>query len=350
MIVYSKASGTSNSAIGKIETPIKMIIEHESDNIRKKGGVAEWLFNIEKSNRFGESIITQSEFDLFQAAAEGAGAELDTVRDAKTKFIEHVQFMKEFVITAEMMEDAQNGIAAEAKRRAENFTRAYYKTMNKLCVAALTSATNASATFAKATLDLTTSDGYPLFSNAHKYGKNDITQSNYYYGDIFTKTVDGARVLDPTLFAETLYRLAFYIRDMKDENGEALGYTADTIILPANRPRLELMVKQVCGTMYAPGTPNNDINVHYGNWNVIVLPGWNATNDSIMVMSSEANKHLSGNMLFNRVPLTVSNWIDYHTGNYIWNGRCRFGVGFGSYKHILLATDTEQTLQNGSKM
>ena len=110
------------------------------------------------------------------------------------------------------------------------------------------------------------------------------------------------------------------------------------------------MVKQVCGTMYAPGTPNNDINVHYGNWNVIVLPGWNATNDSIMVMSSEANKHLSGNMLFNRVPLTVSNWIDYHTGNYIWNGRCRFGVGFGSYKHILLATDTEQTLQNGSKM
>ena len=100
----------------------------------------------------------------------------------------------------------------------------------------------------------------------------------------------------------------------------------------------------------ATGTPNNDINVHYGNWNVIVLPGWNTANDSIMVMSSEANKHLSGNMLFNRVPLTVSNWIDYHTGNYIWNGRCRFGVGFGSYKHILLATDTELTLQNGSKM
>jgi len=59
-------------------------------------------------------------------------------------------------------------------------------------------------------------------------------------------------------------------------------------------------------------------------------------------MSSEANKNLCGNMLFNRVPLTITNWVDNHTGNYIWNGRCRFGVGFGTYKHILLAVDSPE--------
>ena len=124
MIVYSKSSGFANAAIGKLETPIKMVIEHESDLQTKKGGICDWLFNVEKSNKFGETIIGQNEFDVFQAAEEGAAAETDAITETYRKFIEHIQFMKEFVITAEMMEDANYGVAADAKRRAENFTRA----------------------------------------------------------------------------------------------------------------------------------------------------------------------------------------------------------------------------------
>ena len=60
MIIYSKSTGLNNSAIGKLETPIKMIIEHESDLLTKKGGICSWLFNVEKSHRFGETIIGQN--------------------------------------------------------------------------------------------------------------------------------------------------------------------------------------------------------------------------------------------------------------------------------------------------
>jgi len=67
MIIYSKSTGTNNGAIGKLETPIKMIIEHESDLLTKKGGICSWLFNVEKSGRFGETIIGQNEFDVFRA-------------------------------------------------------------------------------------------------------------------------------------------------------------------------------------------------------------------------------------------------------------------------------------------
>ena len=81
MIVYSKSTGYNNAAIGKLETPIKMIIEHESDLLTKKGGICHWLFNVEKSSRFGETIIGQNEFDVFKAAKEGAGAEIDCIRD-----------------------------------------------------------------------------------------------------------------------------------------------------------------------------------------------------------------------------------------------------------------------------
>ncbi len=352
MIIYTKNFTNNNSAIGKLETPIKMIIEHESDLLSKKGGVCSTLFNIEKSNHFGETIITRKDFDVFQAAAEGASAELDTVYDTGKKFIEHVQYMKEFIVTAEMYEDAQNGVAAEAKRRAENFTRAYYKTINNLCTLALASGTNPSLSYAKTTIDLTTADGKALFHKDHQWGTGSQsgTQCNYFYGDIFSSGTSEARKASTEVFEESLTELAFKIRNMKGENGEILGYTADTIILPGNRPTAEIIAKKVCGSNGSLGGGNNDININYGNWNIVVMPGWVADKDMCLIMSSEANRNLSGNMFFNRVPLTVTNWVDNHTGNYIWNGRCRFGVGFGSYKHILLAVDSTSDISTAEKL
>ena len=351
MIIYNKSS-TNNSAIGKLETPIKMIIEHESDLLSKKGGVCSALFNVEKSSRFGETVITRRDFDVFQATAEGGAAEIDTVYDTSKKFIEHVQYMKEFIVTAEMFEDAQNGVAAEARRRAENFTRAYYKTINNLCTLALASGTQTSLTYAKSTIDLTTADGLSLFNKSHKWGSGETNgiQSNYFYGNIFSSGATGSRVSSTAAFEEALTELAFKIRNMKSENGEILGYTADTIILPGNRPTAEIIAKKVCGSLGSLGGGNNDININYGNWNIVVMPGWVSEKDMCIIMSSEANKNLSGNMFFNRVPLTVTNWVDHHTGNYIWNGRCRFGIGFGTYKHMICAVDSESSMSGATKL
>ncbi len=351
MITYSKISGFHDTAIGKLETPIKMIIEHESDLLTKKGGTCEALFNVEKSNRFGETIIGGNEFSVFQATPEGEAAPYDTVNETYSKFIEHIQFMKEFVITAEMMEDAGFGIASEAKRRAENFVRAYYKTVNNICEKALGSGANMQTTYANTAINLTAGDNLPLFHNSHSVGTGTeafTTQSNYFYGDIFGTGTTRAYSTD--VFEEALGELAGKIRNMKDENGQPMGYTADTLILPGNYSKIETIAKKVCGSAGALGNGYNDINLHYGNWNIIVLPTWNPTSPSVMVMSSEANKNLCGNMFFNRVPLTVTNWVDHHTGNYIWNGRCRFGIGFGTYKHILLAVDGASAVENATKL
>ena len=350
MIVYSKSTGLNPAACGRLETPIKMLIEHESDILTRKGGICSWLFNVEKSGKFGETIIGQNEFDVFNAAIEGAGAENDTIIETYRKFIEHIQFMKEFTITAEMMEDANYGVAQDAKRRAENFTRAYYKTINKICEYALANGTLSTGSFARATLDLTAPDGKPLFASNHSYGTEDKhgIQSNYFWGDIFRAGSD--RTASAAVFEEALSELSIKIRNMKDENGDPLGYTADTIILPGNRLVSESIAKKVCGTELALGSANNDINLCYGNWNIVIMPNWQTEDDRVMIMSSEANKNLAGNMFFNRVPLTVTNWVDHHTGNYIWNGRCRFGVGFGTYKHILLAVDSAEEVSGASEL
>ena len=341
--IYSSNIGTHNAAIGKLETPLRMVIEHESDVLTKKGGPRDWLFNVLTSKRFGETIVGQNEFDVFSATAEGAEAPVDGLDETYKKFIEHIQFMKTFTVTATMMEDANYGVGPDAKRRAENFTRAYYKTMHRICEAALAGGIGESISFGGTNVNVTAPDGLPLFSTAHKYGKATIgdpssaakgTQSNY-----FKSQRDNDMFASTEAFEEALGELAGKIRNMKDENGDPLGYTADTIILPGNRPKAERIAKKVCGSEGALGNGYNDINIQYGNWNIVVLPDWQATNDAVMIMSSEANKNLGGNMFFNRVPLSINNWVDNPTGNFNWTGRCRFGVGFGSYKHILLATN-----------
>lgn len=249
------------------------------------------------------------------------------------------------------MEDAVYGVAPEAKRRAQCFTRAYYKTIDKLCTEALASGASAAFAFAGKRVDNTSMDGKPLFHNNHVWGSGTQyggVQSNYFYGDLLRSGEN--RVVNSEVFSHALFSMADKLRSMLDENGDPLGYTADTIIIPSNRPDLERTVKTVCGSEKITGSGNNDINLHFGNWNVIVLPHWVTSDDRMMVMSSEANKSLAGNMFFNRIPLTINNWIDYQTGNYVWNGRCRFGVGFGTYKHIALMVDSTAAIPNAEKL
>ena len=353
MIVYSKSSGLNPAATGRLETPIKMIIERENERLGSTPSAFNTLFNVETSNRFGETIVNESEFNNFSIVPEGDAAVVDTVSQTGSKFIEHLQFMKEFIITAEMMEDAEYGIASSAKRRAENFIRSYYNTLNYLCSKMLAFGTASTMNILGGTIDMTVADGLPVFSANHTFGSKEIgmgTQSNYYYGDVLATGGEEDRVYNISLLEDSLSKLASKLRNMKDEIGNPLGYTADTIILPGNRPTMEAMVRKVCGSYSVVGSSDNDINIHYGKWKIVVLPYWTAYSDDFIVMSSEANKSLCGNILFNRVPLTVTNWVDHHTGNYIWNGRCRIGAGFGSYKHMIFASDSGVELEGSTNI
>lgn len=327
-IIYSKLSGKNDPMFGKYEHPIKALIEEESSNWRKKKTSLTTLFNIERSYRYSETIIGQSSFSTFAAKKEGQGAQNDTVQKTFDKKIEHLSFGKEFSITREMVDDAKIGISADMRKVTKQFTRAYYRTQIEISCKALINATSKSMRYSGETVDLTTGDDMPLFSKAHKYALDSMagkTQSNYFYAPA-DKIADGVETL--------LNAMANKVRNFKDENGENLGYIANVVIVPCNRPEFEAKVKKACGSERTVGTANNDINTQYGNWTVVVLDGWETDADEIMVMSSEANEELSGNMFFNRVNLDVRNRIDDSTRNFIWNGYCRFGVGFGTWKHI----------------
>ena len=342
--MYSAMSGKNDPMFGKFEHPIKALIENESNLWEKRKNILDTLFNVEKSNRYAETIMGESDFDTFMSKEEGQSAENDSVEKTYDKTIYHVEFAKEFTITRKMADDAKMGIGANMKNKPKKFVAAYYKTRIKLAAQALINATKASFVFNKAEIDLTTGDKLPLFHNKHTYATTKMkgkTQSNYFYGDISS---------DAVKFQKTLGALANKMRNFKDENGEIMGYVADTLIIPCNRPDLEMIAKSVIGTERTAGTDLNDINTQYGNWTLVVLDYWESDKDEIMVMSSEANENLLGNMFFNRVKLDITSAVDPHTRNYFWNGYTRFGVGFGSWKHMLRAVQSESAVTNADAL
>ena len=335
-VIYSKMVGTNDAMYGKFIHPIKMLIENESNACEKNEPVLKALFNIEKSNRYSETVIGESDFDVFQSVVEGAGAENDTVGQTFAKTISHHTFMKEFTITKEMADDSKIGIAANIKAKPSKFVRAYYKTRTKFACTALINGTKKKCTFAKTTVDLTTGDGEALFYKAHPYSKIKGTQSNYFAAEFKT---DGK--LDAAKFEAVLNKIANKLRNLKDENGETMEYVADTLIIPANRPDFEALCKKVVGSERTVGSNNNDINTQYGNWTIVVLPGWECDDDRFMIQSSDANAQLSGSMFYNRVALDINSWVDNHTRNLVWNGYCRIGVGFNTWKHIALCVASD---------
>lgn len=345
-IVYSKLSGKNDAMYGKFEHPIKALIQNESNALEKKKSILDVLYNVEKSNRYAETVMGQSDFDVFQSVKEGQGAENDSVESTFKKTIEHIAFMKEFTITKEMVDDAKFGMGSNMKSKPQGFVRAYYKTRTKIAAWALANGTKTQDKFGGKTLvDLAVADGKPLFHNGHTYSLDKFkgkTQSNYFYS--------GSLCVNTAEFEKSLGILANKMRNFKDENGESLDYVPDILILPCNRPELEQIAKKVVGSERTTNTDFNDINTQYGNWTIVILPGWETTDDRFMLMSSDANKQLLGSMFYNRVNLDIRNYIDEHTRNFVWNGYCRFGIGFTTWKHMLLAVDSDSAVTNATAL
>ena len=345
-IVYSKLSGKNDAMYGKFEHPIKALIQNESNALEKKKSILDVLYNVEKSNRYAETVMGQSDFDVFQSVKEGQGAENDSVESTFKKTIEHIAFMKEFTITKEMVDDAKFGMGSNMKSKPQGFVRAYYKTRTKIAAWALANGTKTQDKFGGKTLvDLAVADGKPLFHNGHTYSLDKFkgkTQSNYFYsGSLCASTAE---------FEKSLGILANKMRNFKDENGESLDYVPDILILPCNRPELEQIAKKVVGSERTTNTDFNDINTQYGNWTIVILPGWETTDDRFMLMSSDAINQLLGSMFYNRVNLDIRNYIDEHTRNFVWNGYCRFGIGFTTWKHMLLAVDSDSAVTNATAL
>lgn len=334
-IIYTKANSTAleDGQNDLIESSVRLLMEHESEALSAAHGICDLLFNVEDSQKYAETLVNHSTLGLFDIVGEGDGAAPMEAKELSRNVVEHIQFMGEFGISANMLEDSSNGLGADARRLVQSFIRSYYRTRNKIAELAIANAGSIRFKYGDTLVNISSPDGLPVFNSSHPIGTTDELQSNCYYAEREANEDISAEAVE-----KYLEQLSVVMRNFKDENGDVLGYEADTILLPGNNYKLEAAVRKAVATANACGSSINDTNLQYGKWKIVVLPHWSTTQDTFILLSSEANKALGGNMFFNRIPLTVKSWEDYHTGNRMWNGRCRFGVGFGSYKHMLMFT------------
>lgn len=332
-IMFAESNRLNDSAIGRLDTPIRAIIKSQSDALTKRSGrMLDMMFNVEKSRKFAETVIYRDEFDEFQGALEGGSAENDMTEDVFKSTIFHYEYKKKMTITAAAAEDANYKVTGDMKRKANAFAAQYYKTREHLGSAALSNGEKAEMVFNKHTIPLKTCDGLPLFHKAHLYGgpktKGQQTQSNFYY-----VALGANEAINSGLLEEYIQQLAVNLRNMKDDNGTPLCYSANIIRIPGNRPALERAVRKMIFTDRQGASDFNDINTQAG-YHLVIDPLWQASEDVLDLQSSEANENLLGSMFYDRSALKCTSGVDPDTGNYYTVGRCRMGIGFGTYKHI----------------
>lgn len=347
-IIFSVSGGLRDSDFGKLLDPLHAVIQQESDLLEKRVHLVDSLFNVEKSNHYAETYEVSSGLGDFMAVEEGGEPETDGSEITGKKVVENIAFMKRTVTTRNAMEDAHMRISPEMKRGLRQFIGSYYVTRDRIASAALTNGENKSIVINKATVDLTTHDELPLFHKAHKWGgkKKSGTQGNLFY------LADGADAFASVEYMEDLFNeMSGKLRNMKNENGEPMGYSADTVRIPGNRLKLEKYLRKLFGSEYAGMVENATVNTQHGRYNLFVDPYWQSDKDVIDIMSSEANEAVMGNIFQNRAKLMVKTQED-NGFNLAHIARCRFGAGFGSYKHIgrVYLLDAGATMSTAEKL
>ena len=289
------------------------------------------VFNVKKSNRFGEKIGEITTFsDFVPTSTDGADATLDDIISGPTKTIQHTTFKKLFTITREMNEDNEVDLM---QAKARGMIQAYKRTRSDFAAAALTANAEAVSTVTTFTFggvsgfDCASADSKAVFAVDHPQTTYpEQTQSN-----IFTNPFGNDDKM--------LHILANYGRNFKNNSGIVMGYTFDTIIIPSNCPNLEKTVKKIIKSDLQVGSDYNDINVNKGLWKLIICPSWhvsNPANEPYILMSSQANKELLGNKFYDRVSLDVTGDVNITNNNMTWNGYSRFSCGFTSWQHMIM--------------
>lgn len=293
------------------------------------------LANVNTSDRWGEKSTTIGGLGDYDVKNEGADAAEDTFIEGYAKFFEHLSFAKSFVVSEEMRDDNQ---IDDAKAKAVNLVQAYKRSRAKYLSQALTTSIGSTKTMTfgtKSGIDISGADELALFNAAHPLkncftsGTTKATQANLFSNAIGT---------DATM----LNRLANIMRNFKDDRGEILGFDADTIIVPGNRPALEDFVKRIIGSDGEVGSDHNDINTQRGKWKLVVDYLWTPeSGNPYILMSSEANKELAATRFYDRKGLDIANEVKVESRNMVYNGFARWSAGFTNWRHVIMGGSSD---------
>ncbi len=339
---YSKIiNGDKDHRIGKWCTKLRAVIEDTVRNTDDADDIIKLLYNIADSDSASESIALEDGIGLMYATLDGNKPKVDQTNFIGSKEWKHIPYTLQIQYTKQFLEDTHYALKPDQGLKARTLPDTYFKTRTKIAQLGYIMGEDEYLDFNGGRTPLTTYDGKPLFSNAHKFGK-DGAHANGTQSNLFYVKKDNPSAGD---FAEYLAQAAINIRQMKDSNGNAQNYAADTFLVPGavlggmGRGRLEMVARQAVGSDFFPATGDNGnaINTQSGIWNFKVLPDWEIKEDApyeMIVLSQDAKENLMS-MFYDRTGLEVTGHYDDDHRLYKWNAYARWSLGHANYRHAV---------------
>ena len=318
-IILSEGSERLNALYGKIQAPIASYLQKRGEAF-EQASIAKEVFIKRPSTHWAEGYGGLTGMDDFELTPENGAYPTNGFEEGYFQTIPNYTWKSSFSISREMVDD---GKLVDFKKKPEGFIQAAYRTQERFFAQLLGTALQQQEGFQMKgqTFSAKSADGLCMFSNAHKAKVSGDTIVNA-YTDAFSK--------------DALGKAATAMQNMKGDNGETLGLSPDTILIP-NLAELKDEVFAAIASHMEPGTENK-YNYLFGNWRVLVWPYLNDFLGGLdapwIILDSRFNQTGDVAVWQERVPLEVRSELADNDANK-WKGYMRFGGGFVDFRGMI---------------
>lgn len=346
-IIFNIGETVKLSCFNILIEPIQMMLENEVEAFEKNSLISK-LFRMNTTDRYEENFRSRTAMGGFKPTEDLEPAHISDFGEGYRKTFRTQIWTNSFVVSKQTFEDNQ---MMDINDQAVGFIKSYGRTRERYGFAMISGALTGSCSFEGRSFDCRGFDtvdgsvdgnGAPqlFFHNAHKgAGNPTLTQSNKFYVHSAGGTginLNSAGAHEKIL--RVIGKVQTAMQNYTDDKGNPILVDPDTIVMATNNYALKDTVLTALKTQYTSAMGDNGVNLQYGNWNVIMTPYLNgltgfAENDqALLIMDSKRNKESVGFMWYDRTPLEVTTYTDNGNKAMIWDGRARFGAGFGDFK------------------
>ncbi len=362
-VIFNIEEAIHNSKFNILQEPIKMILENETEAFEKESIIPQ-VFVMKTSDKYREEFRSSTAMDGFKPTEDLEPAGLSDFEEGYSKQFVFQTWTNAFMVSKQTIED-NNLMTIEPK--AMGFIKSYGRTREIYAVnmlgAALGKVNNAYKITPNSGLGMDTTTGdidapkQQYFHNAHLpvgYGKEgrNFTQSNKFHANI---AWDGS---DPELeekVIDIIEQAASNMKTFKDDKGNIIPCNPTKIVM-AEDYRLNDVVMRALKSKYGTRMGANGVNLAYGKYELIInpyladVPGFKAEDHGLILLDPARNKEGLGAVWFDRVPLQVDSYIDKKTKANIWDGRARFGAGFGDFRAMTYINLNNRETENSTQL
>ncbi len=318
--------GLMDSFKGKSLYPIYKVINNMGENYENTQSVLKDVFAVEKYDSFGFKITDEVGVGDFMPITEGTEYATSEVREGFSTQADFFEWTNSIEITQTMMEDNKT---SDIKRRAGIFGESEPRTRERFRAQMLANGVNGSVTINSKTFSTKSADGVSVFNIAHPDVAGKFTQTNMY-----------SNTLDKDVFGEIVSRM----QNVKDEKGDVIGVTPNTVIIP-NYHSLKEALFGIVGSDKDPKTSNNEYNYLFGNWQIIVSPMLAQYMDAntYIIADLDFNKTAMGAVWADRLAPSYETYKAEDTRNFKIAGRSRYTAAFHNWRAFAIGGVTGGT-------